>query len=104
MENEYERLINSKASRIKEIKEEQRMEDIHDTLLAICVHLSTIVDLLVDGKPLISDNASELIKENVEFVNRVSNAMKERSEKNNAEIITLEMGIERLIKVDKYHD
>ena len=101
MENPYEMLINSKASRIKEIKEEQRMEDIHDTLLAICVHLSTIVDLLVDGKPLISDNASELIKENVEFVTRVSDAMKERDEKNNAEIKELEKGIARLTGVNR---
>ena len=101
MENEYERLINSKASRIKEIKEEQRMEDIHDTLLAICVHLSTIVDLLVDGKPLISDNASKLIEENVEFVTRVSDAMKERDEKNNAEINELERSIARLTGVNR---
>lgn len=101
MENEYERLINSKASRIKEIKEEQRMEDIHDTLLAICVHLSTIVDLLVDGKPLISDNVGELIKENVEFVTRVSNTMKERDEKNSEEIKELERGIKRLIEVKR---
>ena len=101
MENPYEKLINSKASRIKEIKEEQRMEDIHDTLLAICVHLSTIVDLLADGKPLLSDNANELLKENVEFVNRVSDAMKERDEKNNAEIKELERSIARLIGANR---
>ena len=101
MENEYERLINSKVKRIGEIKEEQRMEDIHDTLLAICVHLSTIVDLLADGKPLLSDKVIELLEENVEFVTRVSDAMKERSEKNSAEISELEKGIARLIGVNR---